>query len=154
MSKTHEIQLNFFDSETSASELTRSPAAEEVSQVSAQAAPVDVPIATQAKPAAAPAKASAPSLGKPLPARESAAPRDQLQNQFLSDRAVAARYHVSRPTIWRWVKARAGFPQPLAIGEGTTRWRLGDLIAFEQTLAWSAGAPPGGSGPRGKGPAQ
>ena len=52
---------------------------------------------------------------------------------YLSDRAVAQRYGVSRPTIWRWVKVLKGFPAPIKVSEGTTRWALGDLEAFDLT---------------------
>jgi len=38
-----------------------------------------------------------------------------------SDRDLAERYGVSRMTIWRW--ARVGkLPEPVKLGENTTRW--------------------------------
>ena len=52
---------------------------------------------------------------------------------YLSDTAVAQRYAVSRPTIWRWTKSLANFPQPAKLSPGTTRWRLTDLQAFDRT---------------------
>lgn len=52
---------------------------------------------------------------------------------YLSDTAVAQRYAVSRPTIWRWTKSLANFPQPAKLSPGTTRWRLIDLQAFDRT---------------------
>lgn len=54
---------------------------------------------------------------------------------FMSDRQVAERYGVSAPTVWRWVKDQAGFPQPVKLSPGCTRWRLADLEAFEKTKA-------------------
>ncbi|GGE28443.1 transcriptional regulator, AlpA family [Gemmobacter megaterium] len=52
---------------------------------------------------------------------------------FLSVDEVAQRYGASKPTIWRWAKdAQNGFPAPVRLGSGTTRWELRDLIAFEQ----------------------
>lgn len=52
---------------------------------------------------------------------------------FLSVEEVAQRYGASKPTIWRWAKdAQNGFPAPVRLGSGTTRWELRDLIAFEQ----------------------
>lgn len=52
---------------------------------------------------------------------------------FLSVDQVAQRYAASKPTIWRWAKeARNGFPAPVRLGSGTTRWELQDLLAFEQ----------------------
>lgn len=50
---------------------------------------------------------------------------------FLSVRNVAARYEVSVPTIWRWLKNGKGFPAPFHLSNGTTRWRIADLDAFE-----------------------
>lgn len=50
---------------------------------------------------------------------------------FLKDIEVAIRYNISRSTIWRWVK-NGQFPQPIKIGEGSTRWCLGDLEVWEQ----------------------
>ena len=51
---------------------------------------------------------------------------------FLSDREVAQRYSVSRRTIWRWVKEVEGFPHPIKIAIGTTRWSIKDLEAYER----------------------
>ncbi len=56
------------------------------------------------------------------------------EERYLSDNQVAKRFGVARPTIWRWVKTNPGFPQPLQVSPGTTRWQLSDLIAFESTL--------------------
>ncbi len=52
------------------------------------------------------------------------------QQQYFSDKAVAARYESSRATVWRWVKT-GQFPQPVKLGAGTTRWRLADLEQWE-----------------------
>lgn len=49
------------------------------------------------------------------------------------DTAAAQRYAVSRPTIWRWTKSLANFPQPAKLSPGTTRWRLTDLQPFDRT---------------------
>lgn len=50
---------------------------------------------------------------------------------FLSDQEVASRYSVSRPTIWRWVRVIVGFPNPVKLAKGTTRWHLKDLEEYE-----------------------
>ena len=50
---------------------------------------------------------------------------------FLSDVQVAARYAVSRTTIWRWSK-ETDFPDPVRLGPGTTRWRLSELEDWER----------------------
>lgn len=62
-------------------------------------------------------------------AGESAAfPRGRL---VLTVAEVAARYGVSRPTVWRWVSSAEGFPAPVKIGPGTTRWYIDDLTAYD-----------------------
>lgn len=62
-------------------------------------------------------------------------------NDLLTVRDVARQCTVSRATIWRWVKSANGFPQPLRMAPGTTRWRLQDVVAWQATCA---GAPTGG----------
>jgi predicted DNA-binding transcriptional regulator AlpA len=49
------------------------------------------------------------------------------EQPFLPDVAVAARYAVSRPTIWRWTKAQCGVPQPIKVSKVKcyTRFILG-----------------------------
>lgn len=43
---------------------------------------------------------------------------------YLSDRQLAARYSVSRPTIWAWAKTDVTFPRPKKLSAGCTRWAL------------------------------
>ena len=50
---------------------------------------------------------------------------------YLNDLALADRYGVSRATVWRWVKKTPGFPQPVKLSPGCTRWRASDLEAWE-----------------------
>lgn len=50
----------------------------------------------------------------------------QFIGHYVSDTQIAARYNVSRSTVWRWVK-RGILPEPETISTGCTRWRL-DLI--------------------------
>jgi predicted DNA-binding transcriptional regulator AlpA len=54
------------------------------------------------------------------------------ESLFLRDVAVAKRYGVSRPTIWRWVKDKR-IPSPIKLGAGSVRWRLIDLEVWEQS---------------------
>lgn len=59
---------------------------------------------------------------------------DNLESRmYLSDRQVAERYGVSRGTPWRWVKTDAEFPSPIELTSGCTRWRLEDLVAWENS---------------------
>jgi prophage regulatory protein len=51
-------------------------------------------------------------------------------NQYVADVALAARYSVSRNTIWRWTE-KGELPQPLKLSPGCTRWRLSDVEAWE-----------------------
>ena len=50
---------------------------------------------------------------------------------FHSDKHLAARYDVSRCTIWRWV-ARGQLPPPVKLSPGCARWPHTVLVAFEQ----------------------
>ena len=56
---------------------------------------------------------------------------------YLSVRSVADRYETSPATIWRWAKQRPDFPKPIRIANGTSRWRLSELIAFEASCSGS-----------------
>lgn len=51
--------------------------------------------------------------------------------KYLSVKEVAHRYSNSVPTIWRWAKEDEAFPKPHIIRPGTSRWRMSDLLAFE-----------------------
>lgn len=55
---------------------------------------------------------------------------------FVSDRELAKRYDVSRPTIWRWRHTR-DFPAPIALSPGCSRWKLADVEAWEAARAAS-----------------
>jgi prophage regulatory protein len=53
--------------------------------------------------------------------------------QYITDKTLAARYQISRATVWRWAKEqKKNFPQPVKI-MGSTRWRLSDLEQWEAT---------------------
>lgn len=45
---------------------------------------------------------------------------------WLTDTQVAARYGVSRVTVWRWAQQNR-IPQPRKIGPNTTRWHAAEL---------------------------
>lgn len=61
-----------------------------------------------------------------------------MADSFLTDRQLAARYRISRPTLWRWV-AQGRFPNPVKLGPQTTRWRAADVDDWEaQTEAEGA----------------
>ena len=51
---------------------------------------------------------------------------------FLSVDQVAHRYNVSVDSIWRW-KRNGKFPKPVRIG-GCTRWKLSDILEFDNSL--------------------
>lgn len=52
---------------------------------------------------------------------------------YMTDRAVARRYGVHRSTPWRWLRSDPSFPRPVVLSPGCTRWRLGDLLAWEKS---------------------
>lgn len=58
---------------------------------------------------------------------------------YLSIKEVAQRYRVSASTPWRWANDPAtGFPKPVSLSPGCTRWRLSDLEAWEAARSASA----------------
>lgn len=54
-----------------------------------------------------------------------------LPERYFTVRQVATRYRVGIATVWRWVKEQDGFPEPVRLSKGTTRWREADLVRFE-----------------------
>lgn len=50
---------------------------------------------------------------------------------FCSDRQLADRYNVSKPTIWRWLKSNPDFPKPVRFSPGCTRWKIAEIEAYE-----------------------
>lgn len=50
---------------------------------------------------------------------------------YFTDREVAARYGVSRPTVWRWLRMRH-LPPPESIGPNTKRWKLATLEGWDE----------------------
>lgn len=87
-----------------------------------------------------PREAKAPRGAKPSKKQASSEPQQcsvpllPEDERYLCDRVVAARFGVSRQTVWRWAKGCARFPKPVVISPGTTRWLLSDLIAYEWEL--------------------
>ncbi|MCE8556358.1 AlpA family phage regulatory protein [Ruegeria pomeroyi] len=55
-----------------------------------------------------------------------------MSDTFLSDLQLAQRYSVHRTTPWRWVKSEPGFPKPVVLSPGCTRWRLSEIEAWEK----------------------
>lgn len=53
---------------------------------------------------------------------------------YLSIRDLCARFHVAKATIWRWAANSSGFPRPVKLSPGTTRWRESDIQTFEKSL--------------------
>lgn len=50
---------------------------------------------------------------------------------YLSDKQMAHRYGVARPTVWRWLKTDPTFPKPISLSPGCTRWRLDEIERWE-----------------------
>lgn len=55
--------------------------------------------------------------------------------QLLTDNEVASLFKVSKQTIWRWIKTSDGFPKPLKVEKGSTRWRLSEVVEYEARVA-------------------
>jgi len=56
-----------------------------------------------------------------------------MGERFVSDRQLADRYGVSRPSIWRWVMEKS-FPAPVKLLPGCTRWPLTSIEQWEKKL--------------------
>ena len=54
--------------------------------------------------------------------------------KYLSDRQVAARFDISKATVWRWHESNPDFPQRVKLSPGTSRWKLSELIQFETKM--------------------
>jgi len=54
--------------------------------------------------------------------------------QYLSDHQVAARFDISKATVWRWHDKNPDFPRRIKLSPGTSRWKLSDLLRFEEKM--------------------
>ena len=52
---------------------------------------------------------------------------------YFADKELAARFSVSRQTIWRLVKSDPTFPKPIRLTAGCTRWLLSEIEAWEES---------------------
>jgi prophage regulatory protein len=52
---------------------------------------------------------------------------------YFADKELAARFSVSRQTIWRLVKSDPTFPKPIRLTAGCTRWLLSEIEAWEDS---------------------
>lgn len=76
-----------------------------------------------------------PSIAEPgadVPVRSYS--QQEGAESYLSVRQVADRFAVSVQTVWRWKNEGFGFPTPVAVTPGTTRWRMTELVAFERGI--------------------
>lgn len=48
---------------------------------------------------------------------------------------VAIRLNVSRATVWRYAATLPGFPKPLKLSPGCSRWRADEVDAWEAARA-------------------
>jgi predicted DNA-binding transcriptional regulator AlpA len=53
------------------------------------------------------------------------------EERYLSVQDVARRYAISVQTVWRHTKHNPDFPKPIKILNGSTRWRMSEILAFE-----------------------
>ena len=65
---------------------------------------------------------------------QSLAPCIRCTEQYLSDHQVAARYDISKATVWRWHNNNPDFPRRIKLSPGTSRWKLSDLVRFEAKM--------------------
>lgn len=76
----------------------------------------------------------------PYPKPEADAPNElpatctHCAEQYLSDHQVAARFDISKATVWRWHDSNPHFPRRIKLSPGTSRWKLSELIGFETKM--------------------
>lgn len=58
-----------------------------------------------------------------------------MNETYLSDLQLAARYSVNRITIWRWQRTNQSFPRSVTLSPGCTRWKLSEIEAWEAAQA-------------------
>ena len=61
-----------------------------------------------------------------------------MQEIYLSDRQIGARYSVHYLTPRRWLKNDPTFPKPIRLTPGCVRWKLSDLEAWEAAQSKAA----------------
>ncbi len=82
--------------------------------------------------AARSAKSRAATNASPRRNIEAVEPAKSLADErYLSVQDVARRYAISIQTVWRHTKHNPDFPKPIKILNGSTRWRMSDIVAFE-----------------------
>jgi prophage regulatory protein len=59
--------------------------------------------------------------------RDMPAAKAEEEIRWISLRRAAELLDVSEATLWRWVKSRPGFPQPVKLSPGCTRLNLAAL---------------------------
>ena len=60
-----------------------------------------------------------------------------MEETYLKDTVVAKRHGVHRTTPWRWSTKGTGFPKPVMLSPGCTRWRLSDLGSGEGAFRYN-----------------
>lgn len=60
-----------------------------------------------------------------------------MNEKYLRDTDLAARFNVSRNTIWRWKRESPEFPRPVYLSPGSARWKLSEVEAWEATQSAS-----------------
>lgn len=57
-----------------------------------------------------------------------------LDEQFLSVKEVCQRLSIGKSTVWAWSMENK-FPKPVRLSSRCTRWRLSDIVSWEQDMA-------------------
>ncbi len=56
---------------------------------------------------------------------------------YLTVQEVADLFNCTVQTIWLWAREKNGFPRPVKVAAGMTRWRGSEILAFEKQI-WEA----------------
>lgn len=95
-------------------------------------APSSIEVAPQRN--TAPAEKHLEASTQPVALMKGLKPRKAISSndeRYLSVKEVGARYSISVQTVWRHTKQNPDFPKPVKILNGSTRWRMSDILAFE-----------------------
>lgn len=57
-----------------------------------------------------------------------------IEEQFLTVKEVSQRLSIGRSTVWAWAYDDK-FPKPVRLSSRCTRWRLSDIISWENSKA-------------------
>ena len=59
---------------------------------------------------------------------------DRLEERYLTVKEVSNRHGCSTTTVWERLNSDPSFPRPKKLGARMTRWKLSEVVAWEEGL--------------------